>query len=238
MSRHLLSTIVLALLSTTASAQSSNAETPLLVIDQQRQYAYGTFPRHADWQGLYCNGLACELKPTQVGVSTAAAMDITDQVAPLDVLSAHDQPLAMFPAASFHTGEVTTWYRAKDATVDSNQTRSLEKLGKWQLPWGASPLTISWVQTAEGHRRYHVSDGTTKQFLFRVEAEGHFGGGTTPIVHWAGDIDGDGKVDMLLSIPDDNCGFDERLYLSSDAGEGKLLRKAAQLTGAQAACGC
>jgi hypothetical protein len=66
----------------------------------------------------------------------------------------------------------------------------------------------------------------------------HYEGDTTPVVYWAGDLDGDGKADLLLAIPDDNCGYDERLYLSSGSDEGTLLRKAAHIAGREAACGC
>lgn len=94
------------------------------------------------------------------------------------------------------------------------------------------------MKTPEGNRRYHLSAARKKQFLFQVETEGHYGGDTTPVVHWAGDLDGDGLVDLLIDLPGDNCGFDERLYLSKDAWPGKLVRKAAQVTGREAACGC
>lgn len=122
---------------------------------------------------------------------------------------------------------------------ESSHYQKLQKLGRWQMPWGKLPLTLFWVKLPEsGGFRYHLSDGKVKQFLFATEIEGHYGGETTPFVHWVGDLDGDGMIDFLLSIPDDNCGFDDRLYLSSKAGEGKLIRKAAQTFGRQPACGC
>jgi len=62
--------------------------------------------------------------------------------------------------------------------------------------------------------------------------------GENLIIEWIGDLDGDGKMDILLSLPDDNCGYDERLYLSSQAGQGEIVHKAAQLSGREAACGC
>ncbi|WP_426168640.1 hypothetical protein [Pseudoduganella sp. R-34] len=97
---------------------------------------------------------------------------------------------------------------------------------------------LSWVKTAEGRKRYHLTGDSAKQFLFAVDALGHYEGDTTPVVYWAGDLDGDGKGDLLLAIPDDNCGYDERLYLSSGTGEGSLLRKAAHTSGREPACGC
>ena len=54
----------------------------------------------------------------------------------------------------------------------------------------------------------------------------------------AGDLDGDGRADLLLSLPDDDCGFDDRLYLSSMAGPGQLVGLAARFAGRHPACGC
>jgi hypothetical protein len=229
--------ITFALLSASALAQQATGSTSLLVIEPQRQYAHGTFPRHASWQGLHCQALDCELQATPVTVTTSTANNVLEEIEPLDVLAVTGAPVVSFPQALFPAGKIPTWYRISHP-VDPPQVQNLLKLGKWQMPWGDRPLTLSWVVTPEGAKRYHVSDGATKQFLFSTSTEGHYSGDTTPVVHWVGDLDGDGKLDLLLDLPDDNCGFDERLYLSSDAGEGKLLRKAAQSTGREAACGC
>lgn len=220
-----------------AEPQTTKASTPLLVISTERNFAAGTFPPDANWQGLFCKVNDCEIKNARVSVTTSSAKNIVDEDVPLDVVGVDGEPLALFPSASFKAGKATTWYRITDSSYESTQNLNL-KLGKWHMPWGTRPLTLSRVKTPEGWMSYHVSDGVTKQFMFRSEAEGHYGGDTTPIIYWAGDLDRDGKLDMLLSIPDDNCGFDERLYLSSNAGEGKVLRKAAQLSGGEAACGC
>lgn len=239
MSRHILYLFsILVLLSASAQSQDRDSTTPLLVVDRYRQYGEGTFPRGANWQGLYCEGLECEVKSTRVGVTTSSAKNVLDEDESLDVLSVKGEPIALFPDAQLKAGKVVSWYVAKEPLFELPQILKLNRLGKWDMPWGARPLTISWIKTPEGWKRYHVSDGITKQFLFRTELEGHYGGDTTPFVLWVGDLDGDRKADVLLSLPDDNCGFDERLYLSSNVGDGKLLRKAAQLSGGEAACGC
>jgi hypothetical protein len=226
--------IALAALPTLAMPQEQINPTPLVVVDQTRQYAQGTFPRDAQWLGLYCQGLECEIKPTPVRVTTSSAKNVLDVDESLDVLNVKGMPLALFPDAPLKTGKVASWYQAKEPSFDIPQTQKLQKLGKLVVPWGARPLTISWVKTPERLKRYHLSDGNTKQFLFSTD----FSEEKTPFIHWVGDLDRDGRPDILLSIPDDNCGFDERLFLSSNAGEGRLVRMGAQLTGRQAACGC
>lgn len=145
----------------------------------------------------------------------------------------------MLHNVSIKPGKVTTWFVATKPMYESAHYEKLQKAGRWEMPWGKTPLTISWVRLPEyGGYRYHLTDGKRKQFLFRTELEGHYGGANTPFVLWVGDLDSDGKIDLILSLPDDNCGFDERLYLSSLAGEGAIVRKAAQLSGGEAACGC
>lgn len=240
MSRHinLVLCICLCCCAAHAESQESHPSVAQLVIATTLKYDKGTFPRDKNWQGLYCKMLDCEIIDVKVAVTTSSAKNVLDEDEYFDVLSVNGEPLALFPLASFKLGKVTTWYRATDSSYESGQYLKLKKLGKWQMPWGAQPLTISWVKTPEGLMRYHISDGVTKQFMFMLDSEGHYGGDTIPVILWGGDLDGDGKIDILLSIPDDNCGFDERLYLSSNAGNGKLLYKAAQLTGREAACGC
>jgi hypothetical protein len=55
-----------------------------------------------------------------------------------------------------------------------------------------------------------------------------------PVVHWAGDIDGDGRLDLLLDTSDHYNVTEMRLYLSSRAKDGALVSEAAPFT----ATGC
>jgi hypothetical protein len=221
-----------------ATPQDRATPMPLLVMDAHHNFAKGMFARDGTWQGLYCNALDCEIKSAQVTTSTAVKKDVSGEPVSVDALAVSGKPVALFPGGAFTTGKVDTWYREITSTPDATQIQKLRKLGKWQMPWGARPLAIFWVKTPEGLMRYHVSDGVTKQFLFSLQAEDHYGNDTTPAIHWVGDLDGDGKLDLLLSFSDESCRIDERLYLSSHTGDGKLLRKAAQLHFVEVACGC
>jgi hypothetical protein len=95
--------------------------------------------------------------------------------------------------------------------------------------------------------RYHLGDGATRQFIFSSfgDKEAAKGGSLTPFIHWAGDLDKDGKLDLLVEIPygmddgaDARCQVAYRLYLSSQAADGEVLHKAAQTSGLRPACGC
>lgn len=228
----------LAALLLTAAGVAGAADTAV-IIDSGKQFMPHSIPRNAEWLGLFCQKLDCELRPIKVDVDAGTAKNVLDQNEDLDSVSYEGKPRAVFANLPLRPGKRVTWHVMDDEQYfGSPQYEKLRKLGKWNLPWGAQPLTLSWVKTAEGRKRYHLTDGSTKQFMFAVDALGHYEGDTTPVVYWAGDLDGDGKIDLLLAIPDDNCAYDERLYLSSGAPEGTLLRKAAHTAGNQPACGC
>lgn len=211
---------------------------PIVVIES-KTYAEGTLPRQDNWIGLYCNGSDCEIRDAHVRVTSSKAKNVLDEDEAIDVLDVDDGPFALFNEIALKHGKVVTWFKAEKPMYESLHYSQLRKLGRWQMPWGATPLVISWVKLPDyGGFRYHISDGTEKQFMFATSLEGHYGGDTAPFIHWVGDIDGDDKIDFLLSLPDDNCGFDERLYLSSLATGREFVHKAAQLSGRRPACGC
>ncbi len=231
--------IVIAAMITFSGFAWAGPPKPFVVMDYSDTYSKDTFPRDSAWYGLYCTASNCEIRNAKVRITSSTAKNILDENEPIDVLHVHDSPIALFSGFPLKIGKVTTWFKADNPIVESEHYSKLKKLGHWQMPWGTTPLTISWVKLPEyGGFRYHISDGTTNQFLFRTDIEGHYGGETAPFIHWIGDLDGDGKIDLLLSLPDDNCGFDYRLYLSSLAGKGEFIHKAAKLSGRFAVCGC
>lgn len=80
---------------------------------------------------------------------------------------------------------------------------------------GRCPLTLS-------------ANGTSQRlFVFNEDADaGDFKGLR---VIWAGDLDGDGKLDLLVDVSNHYNGGDTALYLSSKARNGELVGQAAKL---------
>ncbi len=241
------SVLLVCLTSLAAFATPAVANPPVtsgvVVIYSGKTFPRGTLPETPGWQVLACVDSRCELRPAEVVVKNGSATNVLDEEEPVTLMEppAIDgaTPVAWFHGTGIPSRPVITWHvldQLKTA-FDSRQFRILARTGNWVIP-GPTDAKLSWVKIPDGSKRYHLSAAGKKQFLFQVEDEGHYGGDTTPVVHWAGDLDGDGQVDLLIDLPDDNCGFDERLYLSKDAGPGKLVRKAAQVAGREAACGC
>ncbi len=220
------------------SAQDVLPTLPIVVIDPNRNYAAGTFQPDEPWLGLHCDGDRCEVRDADITVSASTATGVVDVDEPIDVLHGGEELLALFQGMATVPGPVPTWFRMRVVPYDSRQYTALLRLGRWEIPNPHAPLTLFSVTLPDqGGYRYHITDGVTRQFLFATDLTGHYGEPRIPVVHWVGDLNGDGRPDLLLSIPDDSCGFDDRLYLSSSE-PGTLLIKAAQLSGWQSACGC
>jgi hypothetical protein len=210
---------------------------PLVLTDLAGAYAPGSLPAGGGWLALECGPAGCALRSTRLQLSRKTVLHLDEFRVPLEIPRVKGSPLALLHGLALSPGPVTRWHGGeRDA---DRATAQLRRLGRWTVPGDAQQLALSWVRLPEqGGFRYHLGDGTTRQFLFATAFEGHYGGDTTPRVRWAGDLDGDGRADLLLSLPDDNCGFDNRLYLSSMAGPGQLVGLAARFAGRYPACGC
>lgn len=224
---------------------------PLVVIAGDHEYEYKSLPRKGNWIGLYCGGSGCEIRKASVAVLTSRAKTVLGESEKVDVLSVKGKPLALFHGLKISPGPVVTWLRS-DKGYESSHYERLHKAKKWHIPYGARPLTFSKdLKTVRGtypdgtpfqtkYFEYSLSDGSVKQLMFEDGLETNHGGEQpSPIVHWVGDLDGDGKIDLLMTLPgESSCGFDARLYLSSMASDGGLIGEAAQFSGQIPTCGC
>jgi len=227
---------LMAMIAATATAAASEPALPAMQIGHGEAFARGTFPARANWIGLFCAHDGCALRKTGVTIDASSALNILDEEEATEQLRFDGEPLALFADSPLPPGAVETVYRYDDANV----TGPLKSTGRWQIPWSHGALTMTWTASSDGSEYTHrVSDGTRSQLLFTLPSEGHYGSDTSiPSVIWAGDLDRDGRTDLLLSLPDDNCGYDQRLYLSSRAAGDELVALSARLEGRYPACGC
>jgi hypothetical protein len=89
---------------------------------------------------------------------------------------------------------------------------------------GGSELAM--LQQGSGARIVLRADGR-EQVLARQESIDVSG---TTTLHWAGDLDLDGKLDLLLDVSSHQASTELRLFLSSRAAPGELVGEAAALS--------
>ena len=223
---------------------------PNIIVNRNIQLSLGFIPRNAKWQGLYCDHKSCEIKNVKLKIGKNFVDYLYEEKVPLDTIKVKGEPIALFPFEKFKTGKYSLFYKlesnnAFDSTYPSNkQYYDLENEKKWSMPWSNQPLTLFWTKENRSdierndYRNYQITDGKKNQSLFKIDGLSKYEGKTTPIIHLVSDLDNDNKLDMILEIPDDNCGFDYRLYLSSEAKGDEILHESLRFTGTQDACGC
>lgn len=226
--------ILLCLLAAAAPAHAGESLSAMLIGDAE--YGRGSLPRNATWLGLYCESRGCVLRPVAVVFEDAVAYGIEETAEPVERLRVDGEPVAILADTGLQPGAVDTAY----TLAWPGAAAPIKEAGRWTIASATRAVTLSWTPAEDGQTFHHViSDGRRSQALFALPAEGHYGGDTSlPQIVWAGDLDRDGRIDLLLSLPDDNCGYDQRLYLSSQARADELLRLSAQLAGRLPACGC
>lgn len=209
-----------------------------------------TIPRALPWLGLFCGKSGCEVREAVVTVMSGTVANCNGEEEYAETIHASGNPVAVVAGIKLPLGKVSTAQLATKEASESAHFKRLRRLGQWQVQLKGKPLIFSWVRMRlpkspdEYMYRYHLGDGATKQFVFSSNGtEADIGGAVTPFVHWAGDMDGDGKVDLLMEIPshiaeEDSCAASYRLYLSSRATGAEILHRAAQTTGRKPGCGC
>jgi hypothetical protein len=85
------------------------------------------------------------------------------------------------------------------------------------------------VSGTEGAYEITLSEGERRQVLAHAETIDSLNR-TVPALLFAGDLDGDGKLDLLLDVSGHPAGSELRLYLSSKAKPGELVHEAARLS--------
>lgn len=214
-------------------------------------FPQGAIPREGTWLGLFCGKSGCDVREAVVTTMSGTVLNCNEGEGYAETVHVSGNPVAVFNGVELRPGKVATELLATKEPPGSPHFNRLRKLGHWQVQLKGRSLAISWVRMAlpkspdEVMYRYHVSDGETKQFVFssRGSKYAEAGRGVTPFVHWAGDMDGDGKLDLLMEIPadkgdDDTCEASYRLYLSSRAADGEVIHKVAQTSGHKPGCGC
>ncbi len=235
---------------------------PLAPLDESTPEATGwhlpgrNFRAGEGWWALACGPLGCALSATRLSVRPAMH-DVYDgepvpsqklQWAPLPANGA--QVLAVFkPIRSLagrlplRAGPVTTWLHAG---LTSYPRGSRPGTMETPVPAGQGapvlvlPRLVEGADGADPTIEIELRIGPQRQSLgrsgFGIEGPQVLRG--PDYLRWAGDLDGDGRPDLLVRLPGSGA-VDVALYLSSLAGPGELVGLAGRFQYADpASAGC
>lgn len=193
------------------------------------------------WWGIYVDGNKCILKATTVSVSKTLNRFQKPGEEPTDVLISTpdpEMPLVIVRGSKpFRAGSLkaSTWpkdglsflYPGEQRNVTISATAAdapyhVCALGLAQLPAGDSSIQFKnydlWL-TKGGSK-----DGQRQALVSNAEFD-VFG---TPYIIWTGDLDQDGRPDLIINKSFSEFQFRLVLFLSSKAGEGELVGLAAE----------
>ncbi len=175
------------------------------------------FPASGDWLGLFLDGENAELRRVSVTWDTFREDDFVEHRLAIDppeptLLVGGVDRLA--PGAARSGTEFTVSLLANDPEL-------VVRLGSRQWTFR---LTASDELGCDG--RLTLSDGTRTQLLYDVAGDG-FCDEPRFDINWAGDLDGDGRLDFVGTFSPKYSVYPRRLYLSSIAGPGELAGEVA-----------
>lgn len=181
------------------------------------------------WLGLYVTGRHAWLKPVRLRVVQIESGDVSGD--PAWELDSTDEPapIMMFRSLPMlHAGALRPPL-ALNTPIPFDSPKPLE-LGRlhWQLAWHCQAAATQPGAPTNSLCQLQLTGGSQTQILEAVERDA-FGsplaGATT--VLWAGDLDGDGKPDLLLTTERGDLPPLTTLWLSTQATAGELLHKTA-----------
>lgn len=99
-----------------------------------------------------------------------------------------------------------------------------ERIGVGELPRGA----CRWVFSADGHERQTLLELSAAQVLVDGHATWSLDSDASPHLLFAGDLDRDGRLDLIIDATDHYNLSLPTLFLSSAAGPGQFLRRVSE----------
>jgi hypothetical protein len=203
--------------------------------------------KSARWHGLVCNADGCELRRIKLDVQAVAG---TDRLRISYLPAGRRKPLkGEFTIAVVHgmpaaeKQSVPTWYtlrRPRNADDAANGSLGLSIKASEQ---GVYRIIPRWRRDAKDDSlALYLETKKSRQRLGAISLE-TVNAGLKPsdILIWAGDLDGDGKVDLITRAGKDGAKRGLHLWLSSRATGSELVGLAASLeqwTDVEEAEGC
>lgn len=194
--------------------------------------------RFQNWHGLVCSIKGCELRPVLINFDAARDANASLVEGKMHI---HYSPLKKIKGEftiAFIGGNpeksvapLPTWFTsrtprtAKDAengslgiTLDTPTQGDFRLVPRWNKRSNNSYLTL------------YLENKKQRQSLGQISLEAvNAGLKTRDILIWAGDMDGDGKIDLITRVGDSKTPTGLRLWLSSERGDNEMVGIAATL---------
>ncbi|MFN0109125.1 MAG: hypothetical protein ACKVZH_09770 [Blastocatellia bacterium] len=184
------------------------------------------------WLGLYVTRRGSSLITSTVKVKSMfdEIVDIEGEMTGKDVsVDRADEPIFLIKNANvLKPGPAMTVYKGGQESLHVLAEKSLVKMKLGETNY---QLKVVSRHRSEGkglvppNAQLVFTDGLAPQTLYRI---GSLTADATWYLLWAGDVDGDGKLDLYLSLSDHYNVSEHRLFLSSQAQAGQLLRQVAK----------
>lgn len=193
----------------------------------------------SDWWGVFRQGGGIVLQPTSVTVEAVRNPlfeEETEKTAVMIGITQASRPAFLFrglrgiqagPLESCHVDlESTQLYPGQEVELKLGKRRLQERArlvvtGSVELPSGAAYPSV-------GAYQLHLIVGFGNAVSQMIADLPGVSRGSWPGLVWAGDLDGDGKLDLLLDLRKNDLTTELALYLSSAAKEGELVGLAAE----------
>lgn len=184
------------------------------------------------WLGLYVTKRVTLLLPSTVKIERVMdeIVDVEGEMTGKVVsVNRPDEPIFLIKNADMlKPGPAVTVYKGSQ---DSLHVLAEKRLVKFKLKQTSYQLKVISRHRSEGeglvppNAQLIFTDGFNSQTLYKI---GSLTADASWYLLWAGDVDGDDKLDLYLSLSDHYNVSEHRLFLSSQARSGQLLREVAK----------
>lgn len=180
------------------------------------------------WLGLYAQGENYSLLPSVLTVETVydAVVDAADEKTGKSVkILVQTKPIFLIKGDGFVQSRTVKTVFDGEKTIGNSFDETYNFQGKsYRLYVETGNPKNAKSETVDETSKLILTDGKTKQIIYSQE----YCDDCSWSLSWAGDLDDDGKLDFYIDLSDHYNASHRRLFLSSKAGNGDLVKEVAK----------
>lgn len=182
------------------------------------------------WLGLYRKGDSFSLLPSVLTIQTVhdAIIDAEGEMSGKDIkVAGQGEPEFLVKGGNFIQGMIVKTVTAENKQISKDYDETFDfNDQKYRLKVETSTESKDDNQLIGNNSKLVLSVGKIKQVLYSVEeCSSCFWQ-----INWIGDLDNDGKLDFYLYLTDHYNVANQKLFLSTRAESGKLVKEVAEFT--------